>query len=108
MDPADEIEVPHVEGAIRAAGQCHGGEQHHVPSGATAAWTTGDAPVKTIPHHSADDRGLLGEEDVFPVSLVQDSCGGRSVINTLKAPKTHFLNQLLTMSDGILYVHTIF
>lgn len=91
MNPADEVEVPDVERAIRAAGQCHGGKQHHVPSCATAAWPAGDAAVKTIPHHSADDRRLLGEEDVFPVSLVKDSCGGRNAINTLKALKTHFL-----------------
>lgn len=73
MDPADEVEVPHVERAIRSAGQCYRGEQHHVPSGTTAAGTTGDAPVKTIPHHSTDDRRLLGEEDVLPVSFVKDS-----------------------------------
>lgn len=90
MNPADEVEVPHVERAVRAAGQCHGGKQHHVPSSASAAWPAGDAPVKTIPHHSADDRRLLGEEDVFPVSLVKDSWGGRNAINTLKCPEDTF------------------
>lgn len=90
MHPADEVEVPHVERAIRAAGQCHGGKQHHVPSGATTAWTAGDAPIKTIPHHSADDRRLLGEEDVFPISLVKDSWGGGRAVNTLQALKHIF------------------
>lgn len=80
MDSADEVEVPHVEGAVGAAGQCHGSKQHHVPSSAAAAWTAGDAPVKTIPHHGADDRRLLGEEDVLPVSLVKDSWGGMQLI----------------------------
>lgn len=102
MNPADEVEVPHVERAVRAACQCHGGKQHHVPSCATAAWTAGDTPVKTIPHHSADHRRLLGEEDVFPVSFVKDSWGRRNAINTLEALKTHFLNKLLTMGDRIL------
>lgn len=73
MHPADEVEVPHVEGAVRAAGQCHRGKQHHVTGCATATWTTWDAPVETISHNSADDRGLLGEEHVFPISLVKDS-----------------------------------
>lgn len=73
MDPADKVEVPHVERAIRAAGQCHRGKQHHVPRSTAAGWTTGDAPVKTISHHSADNRRLLGEEDVLPVSFVKDS-----------------------------------
>lgn len=78
MDPADEVEVPHVEGAVRAAGQRHGSKQHHVPGGAGAAWTAGDAPVETIPHHGADDGRLLGEEHVLPVALVKDSWGGRN------------------------------
>jgi len=73
VDPADEVEVPHVEGAVRAAGQCHRGKQHHVPRCATAAWAAGYAAVETIPHNSVDDRGLLGEEDVFPISFVKDS-----------------------------------
>lgn len=90
MDPAEEVEVPHVEGAVRTTGQGHGSKQHHVPCGAAAAWTARDAPVKTIPHHGADDRRLLGEEDVLPVSLVKDSCGGRNSMNTLTALKTHF------------------
>lgn len=76
MDSADEVEVPHIERAIRTAGQCHWGKQHHVLSSTTAAWTTGDAAIKTIPHHSADDRRLLGEEDVLPISFVKDSCTG--------------------------------
>lgn len=70
MDLADEVEVPYVERAIRAAGQRHWGKQHHVPGCTTAAWTAGDAPIKTIPHHGCDDRGLLGQEDIFPISLV--------------------------------------
>lgn len=75
MDPADEVEVPDIERAIRAAGQRHRGKQHHIPGCTTAAWTTGDAPVETIAHYSGDDRGLLGEEDIFPISLVKDSWG---------------------------------
>lgn len=77
MDPADEVEVPHIERAIGAGGQRHGGEQHHVPGCTAAARTTGDAPVETVAHHAADDGRLLGEEDVFPVSLVKDSLGER-------------------------------
>lgn len=75
MDPADEVEVPNIERTIRAAGQCHRGKQHHVPGRTTAAWTTGDAAVETIAHYGADDRGLLREKDVFPISLVKDSWG---------------------------------
>lgn len=73
MDPPDEVEVSDVKGTVGAAGQGHGREQHHVPSSAAAARTTGDAPVKTVPHHSADDRRLLGQEDVLPISFVKDS-----------------------------------
>lgn len=72
MDPADEVEIPDIERAIRAAGQCHRGEQHHVAGRTAAARTTGDTPIETVPHYSGDDRGLLGEEDVFPISLVKD------------------------------------
>lgn len=77
MDPADEVEVAHVEGAVGPTGQRHGSKQHHVPGGAAAARTAGDAPVKAVPHHGADDGRLLGEEDVLSVSLVKDSWGGR-------------------------------
>lgn len=73
MHPADEVEVPYVEGAVRAAGQCHRGKQHHVTRCTTAARTARDAPVETIPHYGADDWRLLGEEHVFPISLVKDS-----------------------------------
>lgn len=73
MDPADEVKVPNVKGTIGATGQGHRGEQHHVSSSAAAAGTTGDAPVKTVPHHSANDRRLLGQEDVLPISFVKDS-----------------------------------
>lgn len=73
VDPTDEVEVPYVKGTIGAAGQGHRGEQHHVPCSAAAAGTTGDAPVKTIPHHSADYWRLLGQEHVLPISFVKDS-----------------------------------
>lgn len=75
MDSPDEVEVPDIERAIRAAGQRHRGKQHHVPGRTAAAWTAGDTPVETVTHYSGDDRGLLGEEDVFPISLVKDSWG---------------------------------
>lgn len=81
MNPANEIEVPHVERAVGATGQCHRGKQHHIPRNTTAAWTAGDTPVKTIPHHSADDWRLLREEDVLPVSFVKDSWGGENFIS---------------------------
>lgn len=73
MDPTDEVKVADIKGTIGAAGQGHGGKQHHVSSSAAAAGTTGDAPVKTIPHHSADDRRLLGKEHILPISFVKDS-----------------------------------
>lgn len=76
VDPANEVEVPHVEGAVWATGERHGGKQHHVSGCSAAAGTTGDTAVETVPHDGADDRGLLGEEDIFPVSFVEDSCGG--------------------------------
>lgn len=73
MDPTDEVKVPDVKGTVRAAGEGHRGEQHHVSSSAAAAGTTGDAPVKTVPHHGADNRRLLGQENVLPISFVKDS-----------------------------------
>lgn len=73
MDPTDEVEVPDVKGTIGAAGQSHWCEQHHVPCSTAAARTTGDAPVKTVAHHSADYRRLLGQEDILPISFVKHS-----------------------------------
>lgn len=73
MDPTDEVEVPDVQGTIGAAGQSHWSEQHHVPCSTAAARTTGDAAVKTVAHHGADYRRLLGEEDVLPIAFVKDS-----------------------------------
>lgn len=73
VDPTDKVEVPDVKGTIGAAGQGHGCEQHHVPRSTAAARTTWHAPVKTVAHHSADYRRLLGQEDVFPISFVKDS-----------------------------------
>lgn len=100
MNPADEVEIPHIERAIRATGKCHRGKQHHVPGCTAAARTTGDAPVETIPHYSTDDRRLLGEEDVFPISLVKDSWGEGKAVNSLKA--------VITVSDGVSHEHIIF
>lgn len=85
MDPANEVEVPHVERAVGAAGQCHGGKEHHVPSRAAAAGATRDAPVEAVPHHSADNRGLLGQEDIFSIPFVKDSCGEGNAEVTSKA-----------------------
>lgn len=73
MDPTDEVEVPDVQGTIGAAGQSHRSEQHHVPRSTAAARTTGDAAVKTVAHHGADYRRLLGQEDVLPIAFVKDS-----------------------------------
>lgn len=82
VDPAHEIEVSHVEGAVGAAGQRHGGEQHHVTSSTAAARAAGDAPVEAVPHNGADDGWLLGEVDILPVSFVKDSWrGGRKINN---------------------------
>lgn len=77
MDPTDEVKVPDVKGTVGAAGQGHRGEQHHVSSSAAAAGATGDAPVKTVPHHGADDGRLLGQENVLPIPFVKDSWGDR-------------------------------
>lgn len=99
MNPSDEVEVAHIERAVRAAGQGHRGKQHHVPGCTVAARTTGDTPVEAIAHYSADDRRLLGEEDVLPVSLVQDPLGERKAINSLKA--------VITTSDVIPHIHMI-
>lgn len=74
MDPADEVEVADVEGAVGAAGQRHGGKQHHVAGGAAAARSAGDAAVEAVAHHGADDGRLLGEVDVLAVPFVQDAC----------------------------------
>lgn len=93
MDPADEVEVPHVEGAVGAGGQRHGSKQHHVPGGPAAARTAGDTPVETVPHHGADDGRLLGEEDVLSVSLVKDSWGGKKECDKyLKGPDKHLFS----------------
>lgn len=73
MDPTDEVKVPDVKGSVGAAGQGHRGEQHHVSSSAAAAGTTRDAPIKTVPHHGADDGRLLGQENILPISFVKDS-----------------------------------
>lgn len=81
MDPADEVEVAHIEGAVGAAGEGHRCKQHHVAGGAAAAGDAGDAPVETIPHDGADDRRLLGEVDVFPISFVKDSCGQTNALS---------------------------
>lgn len=78
MDPANEVKVPHVERAVGAASQRHGGKQHHVPSRAAAARATRDAPIEAVPHHGADNRGLLGQEDVFSIPFVKDSWGERN------------------------------
>lgn len=81
MDPANEVEVPHVEGAVGAVRQGDGRKQHHVPGWAVAARTAGDAPVEAVPHHGADHRGLLGEEDVLAVPFVKDRFGERNGTN---------------------------
>ncbi|TNN40064.1 hypothetical protein EYF80_049759 [Liparis tanakae] len=94
VDPADEVEVAHVERAVGPAGQRHGGEQHHVAGGAAAARAAGDAPVEAVAHHGADDGRLLGEEHVLSVALVENSWGRgeRNERNksSKKVPATHF------------------
>lgn len=87
VHPANEVEVAHVEGAVGADGQRHGGKQHHVPGCAAAARAAGNAPVEAVPHDGADDRRLLGQEYVFSISFVKDSWGETSAINTLNSLK---------------------
>lgn len=100
MDPADEVEVADVEGAVRAAGKRHGGKQHHVPGGAAAARSTGDAAVEAVAHHGADDGRLLGEIDVLPVPFVQDPC--------TEQQKQRFSNKCAHLENVFFFVAVVF
>lgn len=68
-DPADVIEVSHIETPVRAAGEGHGGQELVTVSKPIAAGA-GDAPPAPIAHDAADDRWLLGHELVLSVPFV--------------------------------------
>lgn len=71
-DPADVIEVSHIETPIRATGEGHGG-QELVAISKTIAAGAGDAPPAPIAHDAADDWWLLRHELVLSIPFVQDA-----------------------------------
>lgn len=71
-DPSDVVEISHVEAAVGAAREGHGG-QELVAIGEAVAAGTGNAPAAPIAHDAPDDRRLLRHKLVLPVSLVQDA-----------------------------------
>lgn len=71
-DPSDVVEISHVEAAVGAAREGHGGQELVAVSEAVAAGT-GNAPAAPIAHDAPDDRRLLRHKLVLPVSLVQDA-----------------------------------
>lgn len=71
-DPSDVVEISHVEAAVGAAREGHGG-QELVAVGEAVAAGTGNAPAAPIAHDAPDDGRLLRHKLVLPVSLVQDA-----------------------------------
>lgn len=45
------------------------------PHNSTTTTTTTAGSAHVLTHDAVDDRGLLGNEDVLAVALVQDTCG---------------------------------
>lgn len=71
-DPSDVVEISHVEAAVGAAREGHGG-QELVAVGEAVAAGTGNAPAAPVAHDAPNDRWLLRHKLVLPVSLVQDA-----------------------------------
>lgn len=87
-NPPYVVEVSHVQTSIRAARQSHGGQQLVSVSEAVTAGA-GDAAPAPVSHHTANYRGLLGDEDVLSISHVKDTwLGGRAKKEVTPAPCT--------------------
>lgn len=71
-DPADVVEISHIEAPVGATRQGHGGQELVAVSKAVAAGA-GDASPAPIAHDAPDDRGLLRHELVFSIPFVQDA-----------------------------------
>lgn len=76
-NPPHIVEVSHIQTAIRAAGQCHWGQQLISISKAITAGA-GDAAPTPIPHHTADYRRLLGDKDILPIAHVKNTWRGQN------------------------------
>ena len=72
VDASYEVQVAHVQTPVAAASQRHW-RQQLVALGNAAAAGAGDAPPPAIAHNAADERGLLGQEDVLSTSFMKDA-----------------------------------
>lgn len=75
-NPPHIVKVTHVQTPIWAAGQSYWGQQL-VSVSQTVTAGAGDAPPAPIPHHAADYRRLLGDEDVLAISHVKNAWWGK-------------------------------
>lgn len=71
-NPPHVVEVAHVKTSIRAASQGHGGHELVAVSKAITAGAGNAAPAP-VPHHTADNRGLLGDEDILTIAHVKNA-----------------------------------
>jgi hypothetical protein len=71
-DPADVVEVSHIQAPVRATGEGQGGQQL-VPISEAVATGAGNTSSASIAHGAADDRRLLRHKLVLPVPFVQDA-----------------------------------
>ena len=92
VDPADEVEVSHIQAAVPPTGQRHGGQQLVAFSQTTAAGARDTAPAP-VPHDAVDDwRLLLWYKHVLPTALMQDPWNSRGIPiqnNILLDPKLY-------------------
>lgn len=74
-DASDVVEVPDEEAPVGATGQRHGGQQLVALRLAVTAGAR-DAAAPAVTHDAADHWGLLGDEHVLTIALVQDAWMG--------------------------------
>lgn len=90
-DPSDVVEISHIEAAVGAARQGHGGQELVAVSKAVATGA-GDASPAPIAHDAPDDGGLLRHKLVLPIPFVQDACEETENRITLRAGRGSLLS----------------
>lgn len=101
-NPPHIVEVAHVQTSIWATGQSHRGQQLVSVSKAITAGA-GDAAPAPVPHHAADYRRLLGDEDILPIAHMKNTWWGhrKEISNTCNLFRLSTVWRLAPFSSSV-------